>query len=347
MIKLDGLSEAAQADIAGVLGTVPTPEPEIESSADEEVETELESDEDESEPSTPDEEADEEVVDESDSEEEEASPEPDIEYIKANGKKVKIDFNDRENIKRVYSLAAGARQWQAERDSLKEQNETISKEHSELKETMDYLESIKDNHEDLFEAVSGLSLNDKFKEWAEEQNMISGMTESEKSMYLSNQDHQKRIREVEKRESELQAKLDSVSKKDEEAKVAKQESIANPIFFKYNFDGEFEDPQLTLRMNRSLWSEAREELSAYDEVTPDMVEEAFSRISNQIRGGFKASAKNAVAKTVKAKRKTVKAKAQKMAVAEPKEDRKKELDSLIKAGDIAGALQYGDLLSKM
>ena len=212
---------------------------------------------------------------------------------------------------------------------------------------MDYLETIKDNHEELFEAVTGTSLNDKFNEWAVEQDMISGLTETEKSMYLSNQDHQKRIKDVEKRETELQSKLDAVGKRDEEAKVAKQESIANPIFFKYNFDGELGNDQLEMRMNKSLWSEAREELSAFDTVTPDMVEETFNRISNQIRGGFKVSAKNAVANTVKAKRKAVKVKAQKMAVAEPKSDRKSELDQLIKAGDIAGALQYGDLLSKM
>lgn len=345
-IAIDSLSSEAQADIAGLFGKEPTPTPEVETSADVEPD-EVESDE-ELEGSEPDEATDEVEVDEDDSSEEETqTSEPDIEYIKANGKKVKIDFNDRENIKRVYSLAAGARQWQAERDSLKETNATISKDYGDLKETMDYLESIKDDHGELFEAVSGMNLNDKFREWAEEQNMIGGMTESEKSMYLSNQDHQKRISEVERREKQLKAKLEDVGKRDEEAKQAKQESIANPIFFKYNFDGELGNDQLESRMNKALWSEAREELSAFDNVTPDMVEEAFNRISNQIRGGFKTSAKQAVSKAVKTKRKAVKAKAQKMAVAEPKNTRKMELDKLIKAGDIAGALNYGDILSDM
>lgn len=344
MIKLDSLSDQAQADIAGIFGKEPTPEPEVESAAVDETE-ELESDE-ELEDSEPDEETDEIEEEVDDLEDGEASPEPDIEYIKANGKKVKIDFNDRENIKRVYSLAAGARQWQAERDSLKEKNATISKEYGELKETLDYLENIKDDHEELFEAVSGLSLNDKFNEWAEEQNMISGMTDKEKSMYLSNQDHQKRIREVEKREKELQSKLDGASQRDEEAKRSKQESIANPIFFKYNFDGELGNDQLERRMNKALWSEAREELSAFDEITPDMVEEAFGRISNQIRGGFKSSATKAVKKTVAAKRKEVKKKAQAMAVAEPKNKFKEEIDNKIKAGDIAGILAGGYDLSE-
>ncbi len=347
-IQLDSLSSEAQEDIAKVLGKEPAPEPEIEASADEEIE-ESESDEEvESDASNPDEETDEVDSEVEDSEEEEAqASEPDIEYIKANGKKVKIDFNDRDNIKRVYSLAAGARQWQAERDSLKEKNEAISKEYGDLKETINYLESIKDNHEELFEAVTGKSLQSKFDEWAEEQNMIGSMTEREKAMYLSNQDHQKKLRQVQEKEKNLQKRLEEVAKKDEEAKQAKQTSIANPIFFKYNFDGELGNDQLEHRMNKALWSEAREELSAFEEVTPDMVEETFNRISNQIRGGFNASAKKAVSKTVKDKRKQVKSKAQKMAVAEPKETRKQELDELIKAGDIAGALQYGDLLSKM
>jgi hypothetical protein len=348
-IQLDSLSPEAQADVAKVLGTAPPPESTPEEAAAESepaLESNPEEETDVSESNVPDEESEDDSSDTDSESSESQTEEADIEYIKANGKKVKIDFNDRDNIKRVYSLAAGARQWQAERDSLKSSNDELNGKYTKLKETMDYLESIKDDHEDIFEAVTGIKLSDKFQQWAEEQNMINGMTEAEKAMYLSNQDHQKRIRDVEKRERELQAKLDEAAKRDEEAKDAKQSSLANPIFFKYNFDGELEDAQLERRMNKALWSEAREELSAYDDVTPDMIEETFKRISNQIRGGFKSKSEKVVKKVVKNNRKAVKAKAQKMAVSEPVDDRKRELEDKIKSNDIAGILagDFGDLL---
>jgi len=334
-MDLSKFSESAQAELGSLFGKEPAPEPEVESSADEET-PELESEIDEE--SSPDVEADEDGDSVDDSDEEAAAPEDDIEYIKADGKKVKIDFNDRENIKRVFSMAAGARKWQAERDALKASEAEITSSYNQLKETMDFLEGIKDNDEEIFEAVTGKNLNEKFKEWADEQNMISGMTESEKGMYLSNQDHQKRIRDVEKREKQLQAKLEEAERRESEANDSKQTSLANPAFFKYNFDSELGDSQLENRLNKMLWSEAREELSAFDNVTPDMVNETFERISNQVRKTFSIKSKEAVKKTVKAKRGAVKAKAQKMAVAEPKTSKKDEITSKLKSGDFAGLL---------
>jgi hypothetical protein len=341
-MEFDSLSESAQADINNLFGKEPAPEPEAAPAAVEE-EADLEVDEDIETDVEPDEETDEVIVDEDDSEEGETqTPEPDIEYIKASGKKVKVDFHDRDHIKRTYSMAAGAREWQAERDTLRVENADLRK----VKETMDYLDGIKDDHEELFEAVTGTKLQDKFQEWSEEQNLVGGMTEAEKTMYLSNQDHQKRIREVERREKTLTEKLEGAERRDEEAKTTQQASIANPIFLKYNFDTEFADNQLELRMNRALWSEAKTELAGFDTVTPDMVEETFKRISNQIRAGFKSSADRSVKATVKTQRKAAKAAAQKKAVAPPKNDRKKELDEKLAANDIAGILQGGFDLSK-
>ncbi len=330
-MDLDNLSTAAQVEVNSLFGTEPAQESEIESAAVEEVE--------DLEVNSPDESADEPNYGEDDSETEETqAPESDIEYIKAAGKKVKIDFSDRENIKRVYSLAAGARQWQAERDALKIENVELVKTHGELKKTMDYLESIKDDHAELFEAVSGMSLQDKFEKWAEEQNLMGDMSEAEKSMYVSNQDHQKRIKAVEKREASLQKQLEEVGKRDETAKIAQQSSIANPIFFEYNFDGELGNTQLESRLNQTLWTSVKSELAEFDQATPDMFKEAFKRISNQIRAGFKLSSDKLVKKAVKQKRKIVKEKAQKLAVAEPRNNRAKELQDKLRSGDIAGIL---------
>lgn len=343
-MELGSFSESAQEEINSLFGKEPAPTSEPEASAD--VEEEVKEVEEDEVPSKPDEDADEASSDEDDSETEETqTTESDIEYIKAGGKKVKIDYSDRENIKRVYAMAAGARQWQAERDVLRVDKEQLVLKNGELQKTMDYLEGIKDDHEELFEAVTGVKLNDKFQQWAEEQNLIGAMSDSEKEMYLSNQDHQKRIKEVESREKQLQQKLEDVDKRTEQAKEAQQTSIANPIFFKYNFDNELGNDQLEMRMNRTLWSEAKIELSQFDEITPDMVEETMKRISNQIRQGFKVSSDKGMKKAVTNKRKVVKAKAQKLAVAEPKDGRRAELDAKLKEGDLAGILAGGFDLS--
>lgn len=338
-MDLSRFSEGAQAELNKVIGKEPAPEPTTEVSADTEVEdleveTEVDSD-----TSIPDGDTDEAEIEVDDSEEgEPQTPADDIEYIKAGGKKVKVDFNDRENIKRVYAMAAGARQWQAERDSLKTTNTELEKKYGEIKETLDFLEDNRHDDEKIFELTTGKSLNETFKAWAEEQQMIVGMTESEKELYLSNQDHRQRIAEVEKRERQLQAKLENASKLEAEAAESKQTSIANPIFFKYNFDNELGDPQLEYNLNNMLWDATKKEMSQYDTVTPDMFEESFKRISNQVRSGFKNKAQDVVKKTVKNKQKAVKAKAQEMAVAAPKNSLKLDMEEKIKSGDIVGLM---------
>ena len=343
-MDLGNLSSTAQAEVSALFGAEPSPEPKPDESADIEVaETEVD---DETKVKSPDEEASEvdDEVDDSESKDSQ-SKEEDIEYIKANGKKVKIDYSDRENIKRVYAMAAGARQWQAERDDLQKKYDGLNESHTKYSEVINYLEENKDNHETIFEAITGQSIEDKFRDWAEEQNMISGMTDTEKSLYLSNTEHQKKMKEVERREQELKAKLDKYNEEAEKVESARQSSIANPIFFKYNFDGELGNDQLELRMNRTLWSEAKTELSQFEQVTPEIVEETMKRISNQIRAGFKTSADRSVKKAVQNNRKVVKKKAQDMAVAKPKSSKKQELDEKIKRGDIAGILSGGYDLS--
>lgn len=346
-MNLGNLSSEAQAEVNGLFGMGGAPEAnETEETAvsDEvespEVDEELETD------SQPEEQSDEESGEELDSDEEDSqSSEADIEYIKANGKKIKVDFNDREQIKRVTALAAGARQWQVERDNLQKQFDGLNEEHGKLKEVMDYLEENKDDHEKVFEAVTGMSLEEKFQQWASEQNMINTMSESEKELYLSNVDHQKRMKEVERREAALKAKLDQIEAEKEKTERAKQASIANPIFFKYNFDNELGDANLEHRLNRTLWNEAKHELAQLDEVTPDAVEEAFQRISNQLRAGFAKSSSKVEQKATAKRRKVVKEKAQKMAIKPEKSNKQKELDEKLRKGDIAGILAGGFDLS--
>ncbi len=342
-IKLDSLSSEAQSEIGNLFGPEPSPSVEAEASTDvEELDMGTEEVDGNDNVDVNDEPSDDltDMEAGSDEDDSETSVE-DIEWINAGGKKVKVDYSDREKIKRVTAMAAGARQWQSERDEFKTQLDDVSGKYTELKETMDYLEEIKDDHADLFEAITGNTLESKFREWAEEQNMLSGMTDNEKSMYLSNQEHTKRMREVERQKVELQKQLDNAEKERQEAAEAKQTGIANPVFFKYNFDNELGDPKAEYRLNNMLWGEAKKELSAYDTVTPDMVEETFERISNEVRTAFNIKAKNEVKKTVKTNRKKVKAAAQKMAVAAPTEDKKAEFDEKIKKGDFLGLMTGG------
>ena len=339
-MKIEGVSDEAQAELSNLFGMEPAPKPEPESSAeetDDESDTEEESNEESVE--NPDGESNEDGGDEDDSEEEESqSSEPDIEYIKANGKRVKIDFSDRDSIKRVFALAAGARQWQADRDSWKSKYESRDKEYKDLRGTMDFLESIKGDDEAVFKAVTGKSLQEQFNKWAEEQNMLGTMSEKEKEMYLSNQDHQRRIAEVEKREAALKAQLEKAENDTKEAAAEKQASMVRPFFFKYNFDGELGNNQLELRMNRTLWNEVESELSQFESVTPDMVEEAMDRVSNQIRQGFKVQSDRSVKKALKTQKRKVKKAAQDRAVKPAKTNKREEIEQKIASGDITGLL---------
>lgn len=330
------VGDDAQAELNKLFGIEqPLEDPEESAAAESDDDLEVE----EEETLDPDTDTDEESVNEDDSEAEEPqAPAKDIEYIKANGKKVKVDFNDRESIKRVYSLAAGARQWQAERDDFKSKYEAEKSSAKEVREAMEFLENIKDNHEDVFEAVTGVKLEDKFRSWAEELQMLTGLTESEKQTYLSNQEAQRKLQELDRREKDLQRSLEKREQEAENARRDREASIANPIYFQYNFDGELGDSNLESRFNRMLWGEVKSELDAMSEVTPDVVKESFSRISNQIRKGFKNKADTSVKKAVRSAKKQVKAKAQDMAIRPKRTNKAQEISDKIATGDLAGLL---------
>ncbi len=333
------LSEEAQAELNGLYtDSDGAPEEEsIESSADEIIE----------EPSieeNPSEEADEVNDEVEDSEDEETqTPESDIEYIKAGGKKIKVDFADRETTKRVYAQAAGMRQFQAERDEYKGKYTDLKSEHAELRQTMDYLESIKDNHEDVFEAVTGTSLEDIKNKWREEENLVGSMSEAEKAMYLSNKDHQRRIAQVAKKEKDLQTKLEQYESDVKKVAEETQNSMVRPFFFQYNFDGELGDATVESRMNRTLWREAETELGQFDSVTPDMVKETMQRISNQIRQGFKIQANKSVKKAVGNAKKITKAKAQDKAIKPKKQNIRETINEKIAQNDFHSLLNEMDL----
>ena len=95
---------------------------------------------DELEDSDSDEEAEPEESDEENPEEDEAeASEEDIEELTITDHKgrrqIKVDFNDREKLKKYVQMAALARKMQAERDSGNEKFKQASAEHAELKET--------------------------------------------------------------------------------------------------------------------------------------------------------------------------------------------------------------------
>lgn len=249
---------------------------------------------------------------------EEAEPElPSVEYVKADGKKVKIDYNDRDHIKRVYQKYVAQTRYQSERDAARKELADFKEASSKDREVIELLNSNIDDPEEMYRLFTGgKSLRDQFKEWQQEEDKVHLMSAAEKKAYFSAKEVEKRQKELEKKEAALQRKLAESEEKETAANRANQQALVNSSFEKYRFN-EIDDPVRAQQLDERLWNDAKMKLLKYDSINKEIIEKEMKETAEALRsliGGFqKKEQKKAVAQ-----KKTAAKKAAAKAVAEPK-----------------------------
>ena len=95
-------------------------------------------------------------TDSSEAEEDETEAEDDIEIVATkDGKKIKIDYSDRNSIKRAHLLAKQGRTWQAERDNAIKERDELKTYGADRDEVLQALEDAKDDIPELYRLITG------------------------------------------------------------------------------------------------------------------------------------------------------------------------------------------------
>lgn len=308
-------------------------------------------------------------VNESDTQEEanlESSDEPgssDIEEVFVTDhkgrRKVKIDYSDRDKIKKMYQYAHGARKWQAAKDQAEKRLASLESQMTEFKEAKENFTALENAYEsngiaglvDLLEGRQGAYQDFLSKEFDKREARLNATPEE---LELMN---------AREREAQFQRELDQMRKENEEfrsqtkqekeqAEVRSMEAKIYPAFDKYRFSGKLGDATDEHLFDEMLWHTALKELSPYEEqgldITPEMVERTFRKKAMAIRKRINVQANKEVKKSIKKKKEaaTHATQSKVMSGMTPSSDAQ-EVRDLVKGNNISGIFNNWGKYSKL
>lgn len=202
---------------------------------------------------------------------------------------VKVDFSDRDKVKKLASLAYGSRKFQVERDQVKQELAKQVEDTAKLKADMDKFETVyaKQGLKGLITMLEGPEGLDKFvKDYKSEQEKWEDMTPAERNAEnrareaqasaekdrASKEDYEKRLAELDKRQTEADNKA--------------FESKLHPAFDRYRFAGKLGDAIAEHRLDQAVWSQAMDALQPYEdkgvEITQAMIDKEFRKASQEL-----------------------------------------------------------------
>lgn len=200
-------------------------------------------------------------------------------------KKLKVDWNDREKLKKYVQMAHGARKWQSERDAAKSALARIEPEYKELKETYTALDQAwrKDGEAGIINLLSG---NPKAYESMEQKiaakyEFLKSASPEQKKLYDLEQQYASEKRERERLAQE-QKEFMSKMQADREAVQAKEvESIVYPAFEKYRFKGKLGDETTEHHLDQAIWTQtlARLEQLPEESINSSVIDSEFRKVA--------------------------------------------------------------------
>jgi len=209
---------------------------------------------------------------------------PDIDYVMADGKKIKIDFTNRVNIKKAFSAAAGMRSSMAKYDKQSVELEDVKAKLLAKTESWDKLEALKDSKEDLWHAITGENLEDYVDERLAEKDKIALMNPEQLAVYERGLEHDKRVKEVEKREAAIERQKITNQEAAAKADHERQAALVDKAYLDNGFTGQLGDADLEEEENDDLWHKAIRKLSKYEDgVDVELINQTFKEVADHTR----------------------------------------------------------------
>lgn len=210
----------------------------------------------------------------------EQSADSNVEFIKADGKQIKIDYNDHKRIKRAFAAEVGMRKFQRERDDLRKWKE----ENTEKLTNYDKLDELfqTEGVEGVVQQLAGRSLDEIVQEridriiLSEENPLKASQLEYEDKL-----DRERRSRE--RLERQMQSMTEKTQAERDAADSARLESMIQPVFAQYSFAGKLGDADAEHAMDEALWNQAFARLEGLPDestLTPAVIRREFRAVAN-------------------------------------------------------------------
>lgn len=224
-------------------------------------------------------------------------------------RKVKVDYSDKDNIKKAFSMAAGARKWQAERDSLKKELDSFKETSGKKVENWDSISSVYEKQgiqglvnflegsEEAFEKLVDRTIQER--EWK------NTASPEELELHRYRQEQAQKESEVEKLRRELEDIKNTQLSAKEEAELSTLKAEINPVFDKYRFSGKLNNPVHEEMLDDMLWTNAMKQLEDLPDeasITPTLVNKVFRNYANNLRTLVNKQAEQKASQTIQKKK---------------------------------------------
>lgn len=277
-------------------------------------------------------------------------------------KKVKIDYGDRDKIKKMFQFAHGARKWQVAKDKAEKEltqlresvkSDATAKENFQALETA-YEQRGLEGLVDLLEGREG-AYQTHFQKEIQKHEYRQSASPEELELMDSKEREASRLKEFEQLRRENEEFRSKVEKDKEQAEFHAMESKVHPAFDKYRFAGKLGDVNDEHLFDEMLWNSSLKRLEPYEEkgvaITPNLVDKAFRQTSMAIRKRINVQANKEVKKAVnKKKREATTATQTRVMKGIKSSSEADEAKSMIRGNDLTGLLKnwgkYGSLFSK-
>jgi len=217
---------------------------------------------------------------------EQEQPAEDFEYVSAGGRKIKVDYSDKDKIKKAYQMAAGMRKFQKERDDARKNMDTLKSEVAELKDMWSKIETAagRNDYNELMRIMTAgkMDFDSVLQQRLEKEKAREEATEDE----IRQMDLEDQIRalqdKLDKQNAEFEERVTKAQQNMEEAELRSLESKINPAFDRYRFAGKLGDPDAEHMMDEMLWTRTLTKLDDYEDLTPEIIRKEFKAISEAL-----------------------------------------------------------------
>ncbi len=286
-----------------------------------------------------------EVTSEDVSETEEDGEPGSVEEIVVNGKRVKLDYANREQIKKYAKQAGGFRKMQAERDDLINWRKEIE---PELKELKQFEQTIEGAYSD--DGIAGLARllagsETAYNEWldAEVQKELKkqNATPAELERIELQEQLEKERKEREKLRRQAEKEREEREQFKEQKELTQLQTKMDRGFNKWRFAGKLGDAELEESIDSMVWEKAKAEIAEIPdevELTAALVDKAFRKAANSFRKFSKQEGRKVASKSIENSKKVAATKAVAMASKGVSQSQDSdEVRNRIKSGDIRGS----------
>ena len=261
-------------------------------------------------------------------------------------KKLQIDYQDKEAIKKQALLAHGARKWQNERDTAKKQLNDISPKYQELQSQFGKLEEAyaSGGVQALVDLLDGEGAHDKYQKSLIDRYENRKTASVEELAQMDAQEHSnKQSSAFEKLQQEMQELREQTAQSKDEAAFDAMTALVTPSFDKFRFDGKLGDSVQEHRLDTMLWNEVSENLATMEDsgttVTREMARREFRKVSSDLRKMITVQGERKAKKTIAKKKQEATTHAQKRVINGVTSNRSADaLKAAVKSGNIEGLL---------